>query len=352
MIDAGIRLTQLIRGLGRSPRFAALAIATLGLGVGGNLVIFGALDQIFFRPLPLEDADRLVRIEDFTVSPDGRRMRTAVLDTHLIELVDRARAFSGIAAASDQSMTLFDAGQATLVNVLRVTRGSWTTLGVHLALGRLFSAEEERLGADADVIMLTHALWRERFGGRPEVVGATVHLDDRAYRVIGVVGAGFRFPWEADAWIPERATPSGRRDYAVFARLGSGVSTAVAAADLARIAREIKTAHPETLPGYGLELQPLRDSLLEGRQRVAVALSLLMALFLAIACANVTNLQLARVVTRRSELAVRAALGASVSAQVQLVLGESLLLALGGTVVGAIAALWLAPSFSVLIPQR
>jgi putative ABC transport system permease protein len=351
MSEVGVRLAQVVRSVARSPRFAALSILTLGIGIGGNLAVFAALEQIFFRPLPLEDADRLVRIQDFTVSADGRRMKTAVLDTHVVELVARARGFSGVAAESDQSMTLIDAGRATRVNVLRAMPGSWTTLGVRAVLGRLFTPEEEQLGADAGVLVLTHGLWRERFHGRPDVIGATVHLDDRAYQVIGVLAPGFRFPWEADAWIPDRVEPDGRRDYAVFARLGPGVSEAAASADMARVAREIRTAHPETVPGYGLDVQPLRESLIEGRQRVAVALAVLGALFLSIACANVTNLQLARVVTRRGELAVRAALGASAASRFGLVLTESFLLAIAGTAAGSIAALWVATYFSVLIPS-
>jgi putative ABC transport system permease protein len=352
MLEISTRLRQMFRSLANSPRFAVLSILTLAIGIGGNLAVFAALEQIFFRPLPLEDADRLVRIEDFTISTDGRRMKTAVLDTHLVEIVARARGFAGFAAESDQSMTLLDAGHATRVNVLRATPGSWTTLGVRPVLGRLFSPEEERIGADAGVLVLTHALWRERFGGRPDIIGTIVHLDDREYQIVGVLAAGFRFPWEADAWIPERVMPDGRRDYAVFARLGGGVSVAAASSDMARVALEIKTAHPETSPGYGLEVEPLRESLIEGRQRVAIALSVLVLLFLSIACANVTNLQMARVVTRRGELAVRAALGASTAARVGLVLSESLILAIAGTAVGLIVALSLATYFSVLIPSN
>jgi putative ABC transport system permease protein len=351
MREFGVRLAQLVRSLARAPLFAALSILTLGIGIGGNLAVFTTLEQIFFRPLPLEDADRLVRIQDITNSADGRRLKTAVLDTHLVELVARARGFAGFAAESDQSMTLTDAGRATRVNILRTTSGSWTTLGVRPILGRLFTPDEERIGAGAGVLVLTHALWRERFGGRPDVIGSTVHLDDRAYRVIGVLAAGFRFPWEADGWIPDRAEPDGRRDYAVFARLGPGVSEAAAAADLTRVAREIRSIHPETLPGYGLDVQALRESLIEGHQRVALALAVLGVLFLSIACANVTNLQLARVVTRRRELAVRAALGASSTSRFGLVLTESLLLAVAGTAAGLLAAFWVATYFSVLIPS-
>jgi predicted permease len=349
--EVGVRLAQVVRSLARSPRFAALSILTLGIGIGGNLAIFSALEQIFLRPLPLEDADRLVCIRDVALSPEGVRMKAAVLDTHLLELMARARGLSGFAAESDQNMTLVDAGRASRVNVLRATPGSWKTLGVRPALGRLFSPDEERIGADAGVLVLTDALWRQRLGGRPDVIGTTVHLDAREYRVIGVLAAGFRFPWEADAWVPERVTPDGRRDYAVFARLGDGVSLAAASADMARVAREITAAHPETPPGYDLDEEPLRESLVEGYERVAVALSVLVLLFLAIACANVTNLHLARVVARRGEMAIRAALGASAASRFRLVLTESLLLAIAGTAAGFGAALALARYFSVLVPS-
>ncbi len=346
-----MRMLQTVRSLFRNPRFTTLAVVTFAISIGANLAVFGALNQTFFRPLPVDHPERLVRIEDYTLAADGRRLTTAVLDTHVVELLARARGFASLVAESDQSMTLVaDGSRAARLLVLRATAGSWSTLGIRPFLGRFFSADEERTGADAGVLVLSYAVWRERFGGRPDAIGAVVRLDDRAFRVIGVAPAGFRFPWNADAWIPEHPVPGGRRDYAVIGRLAAGMSESDAAADLRRVAREIRAAHPETLPNYGLAVQSLRGSLLEGRQQVAMAVAAVVGLFLAIACANVTNLQLARVVARRSELAVRSALGATGAALFRLVLGESLVLTVAGAVAGALAALWLAPVFSVLIP--
>jgi putative ABC transport system permease protein len=353
MMDAWLRLRQVLRTLAFAPQYTTLAVLTLSIGIGGNLAMFAALDRLFLRPLPFRSAEELVRIRDVNATPDGRHVPTNVLDTHLIELLTRAQhSFAGFAAADDRSMTLTDSGLPLRVNVISTAAGAFDTLGVTPSIGRLFTLDEERTGAEAGVVVISHRLWTSHFGGRIAAVGESIRLDDRTYRIVGVLRPGFRFPWEGDAWIPERLTPTGRRDYAVFGRLLAGASLKQASLDLTHVADAIKAAHPEILPGYGFEVQPLRDSLMEGHQRVAQALSVLVVIFLAIACANVTNLQLARVVARQRELAVRAALGASAWARISAVLGESLVIAGAGTIVGLLIALWLSTYFSVLVPTN
>jgi len=343
---------QTFRSLLRSKQFTVLAVATFAAGIGGNLAIFGALDSVFFRPLPFEDVDHLVWIHDINATPDGQSVRTNVLDTHLLELVSRAHQFVGLGAADDQSMTLSRSGSLLRVNVLSVTAHTFTVLGIHPLQGRLFTADEERQGASAGVALLSHRIWLSDFAGRLETIGQSIRLDDRSFQIVGILPVGFRFPWEADVWIPEIARPTGRRDYAVFGRIPPHVTLSDVSANLNRVASEIRYAHPETLPGYGLEARPFRESLMQGHQRASLALFLLAAIFLLMACANVTNLQLARLTTRQRDLAVRAALGASLRKRLSAVLGESAYLAVAGTFAGLLLALWLSSSFAVLIPTN
>ena len=190
-------------------------------------------------------------------------------------------------------------------------------------IGRLFTEEEFRTGSAAGVAIISHSLWRERFGSAP-IDGQTIQFSNRAWRIVGVFPPSFNFPYIGDVWIP--ALPGEIRAAAVFARLGSGVSLAMARERAHALTPELRQRFPGLGPAIELELEPARTSLMEQEDRTTTALLAVAGGFLLLACANVANLLVARTMARRRELAIRTALGAGGLRQYRSLVDESLML--------------------------
>jgi putative ABC transport system permease protein len=344
------------RLLFKSPGFTLVAIAALALSVGANTAIFSAVNSLLLRPLPVEDIDRLV----YSIA---LREGFDPFGSSLIEYAayrDRSHSFVSSGVAAQRSFNLTGHGDPERVRGATVMATYLTTLGVKLALGRTFTADEDRPGGPA-VTLIGYEFWQRHFGGRAGVIGEPLNLEGRSYNIVGVMPPGFDLPGATEVWLPFQAIidslPLVERaalNYEIAARLKPDVALKQADAELKAIARELEGEYPEFRRGWSVRVISLRQQLLgdlEGRVHKALfALMGGVGFLLLICCANVANLQLARGFGRERELALRRALGASRGRLVRQLFTESMLLAVLGGISGLLLAYWLVPALAALNP--
>ncbi len=343
------------RGLRRNAGFAWAAVLTLGLAIGGMTAMLTVANAVLFRPLPFPDPDRLVSLCESHPQVAG----FCVASTPNVNDWGRSsHSLAAIGVARDWPMTLTQEGRNAAVRGGLATEGTFRALGIPPALGRLLEPGDYRAGSRR-VALVSHALWVTRLGGASEIVGRTILLEDSAYTVVGVLPAGFDVPLleGTEVWTPPQfdlAADDQRdwRGFQVYARLAPGVSLASARDELHSIQARLGDLYPAADRGWGVEVHPLHDRVV-GLVRPAL-LAFLGATVLAvlIACLNVATLLLARWSSRGREIAVRAALGGGRGAIVRLLLLESLLLALAGSVLGLMIGPWATRAFLALAPQN
>ncbi len=342
-----------IRLLLRQPAFSLTAILTLALGVGANAAVFAVAWHLLLKPLPWPNAERVVQIWQ-VFKKTGQQ--NVLAPANFFDIERESQQFQAVAAYNffPYSLNLTGVGDPIELKVRAVTAGYFDVFGVRPLLGRTFTAEETR---DArDLVVISEAVWRTRFNADREIVGRALNLDGRGVEIIGVMPASFEVGAESiDGYTPfgfDEQQREMRLGYylAAVGRMKPGVTTEAAQNELTTIAARAGARFPSSNENLGLALKPMREELTAGARSGVVFLMGAAALVLWIAGANVTSLLFARATGRQRELAVRAALGATRSRLVRLLLAESLVLAVISGYAGLIAGLWTVRSLTAVAP--
>ncbi len=335
------------RHLFRSPLFTLVAVMTLALGIGATTAVYSVVDGILLRPLAFQDPDELVTIwADYTRREGPLREWLSYENFH--DLLTQSDGLAAAAVYGGGGPTLTGVGEPQQIPEARVSQGMFSdVLGVSPALGRLFDDREEASGGPG-AVLLSHGLWQRAFGGDPDILGRSISLDDHPHTIVGVMPEDFRPPFiqQAQLWRPSQIDPAdppcGRGCVFLRAvgRMADGATLEGVRAEATAIGTRLEQAYPEDNTGVGFWINPLHEDLVASASQALWVLLGAVGFVLLVACVNVANLLLSRASARRSELAVRSALGAGVRRIFRQLLTESLLLAAVGGVAGVILGAW------------
>jgi predicted permease len=338
-----------LRTLRKNPGFAAVAVLTLALGIGATTAIFSLIEGVLLRPLPFQDADRLVLLGDHLGGRPGMSVRAREIATY----TSATQTFSSLGGYITASFELSGGAQPEQIDAARLNSRMFPTLGVEPILGRDFTQQED--DARQPVAVISYALWSDRFHRDPHVLGSSIVLDRKPYSVIGVMPRSFEFPlgfgrlYRAQLWVPLSLTPdelsdqhSGFWGYHMIARLRDGVSLPQAARDADRVAQQIMRDFPASMSAIHIQgdVRPLRETVVADVRPVLQTLFLAVAVVLLISCVNVSSLLLVRAIRQGREYAVRIAIGASAGRIIRESAVQGLLLSMVAGLLGlALAAI-------------
>ena len=347
-----------LRQLRKTPGFTFVAIVTLALGIGANTAIFSLVNSVLLRPLPFPDAERIVYFE-------GKNPSSGITDSNIsyLDFTDWSQQtdlFASTAAYWTGGVNLgADGAEPERVPRAGVTIGFFSVLGVQPVLGRAFVPEDDKpatfIGGRGTVAIISHGLWKRRFGSDPAIVGQQVQMSSRSLTVIGVMPPGFEYPEQTQIWVPSSVNlseePRDNRAWSAIARLNPGIDLKQAQTRVSAINAQLDKQFHETNKGWDVSLWTLHERLVREMKPSLLALLGAVGLVLLIACANVANLLLARGAARQKEIAIRAALGASRTRVLRQMLTESILLSAIGGAAGLVLSIWLTDVLMSMLPE-
>ena len=346
-------LRYALRQFRRSPGFALTAILVLALGIGVSVAIFGFVDAALLQPLPYANPNRLMSVNESSIeSPRWPLSYPDFLDWRRLN-----KSFSSLDIYTGAGLLLRAGTDTEPVQGERVSGGFLTTLGVHPILGRDFNADEDRLGGP-NVVILSYGAWIHRFGARRNVIGQTVDLDDQAYSIIGILPRSFTFApsGNAEFWVPVNTLSPHQYSRTFYSfmgigRLRDGVNAQTAQAEMTAIAKTLQQQYAITGRNLSASVLPLSEVFVGDVRPILLTLLAGAGLLLLIACVNVASLVLVRAESRKREVAVRGALGATPARLLRQFVTEGLLFAALGTLSGLIVAAGLMKLLAGVVPR-
>ena len=347
-----------VRMLLKHKGFSAVAIIALGLGIGANTAIFSLVNGVLLRPLPFPNSDRIIYFE-------GKNPAAGITDSDIsyLDFTDWSQQtdlFASTAAYWTGNADLSgDGAEPEAVPRAGVTVGFFSVLGVQPVLGRAFVPEDDKPATFNEgrgtVAIISHGLWKRRFGSDPAIIGRVVQMKSRPLTVIGVMPPGFEYPEQTQIWVNSAVNlseePRDNRAWSAIARLNSNVDLKQAQTRVSGINARLDKQFHETNKGWDVSLWTLHERLVREVKPSLLALLGAVGLVLLIACANVANLLLARSAARQKEIAIRAAMGASRTRVLRQMLTESILLSAIGGIAGLILSIWLTDLLMSMLPE-
>jgi putative ABC transport system permease protein len=344
------------RMLRKNAGFTTIAVLTLALGIGANTAIFSVIQAVLLRPLPYDNPDRIVMLVES--NPGKGFPRFSVSPPNYVDWRNQASAFQSMASVSRGDFTYTGGAEPERLGGANVAAPFFSVMGVKPLIGRTFLPEDDVVGR-AGVVVLSYGLWAQRFGSDPQVIGKSLTLDGRPYRVVGVMQNGFQYPRGADLWVPsefdqQSLGPGARGAHyiRVLARLKSGVSIDQAQAEMASLSQRLEQQYPKTNSGWTSTVISLNEITVGAIRPTLLVLFGAVGFLLLIACANVANLLLARAAGRQREIAVRFSLGASRLRIARQLLTESILLSAIAAACGLLLAEWAVRALRTLPPSN
>ncbi len=341
-----------IRSLIRNPGFTAVAVITLMLAIGVNTTIFSVVNAVLLKALPFQQPEQLVSVQK-VAEPGGF---AGIAAYQYLAWKDRNTSFDDLAAFTDNNFNLTGNGEPERISCAQVTAGLFTTLKVQPLRGRFFLPEEDKPGAN-NVVMVSERFWQRRYGRDETILQSTLTLDNKPYLIVGVLPASFRFPGEFDVWLPIALDPvkETKGDFfsliEVVGRLKPAATLTGAQTELSLVARQASEQVNEPSSVGMFEVVPLQQQLVSGVRLTVLILWGAVGLVMLLACVNVASLMISRTLSRRREMAVRAAVGARRWQLIQQLLTESVVIGLAGGVLGLLLAVWGTQAIASLVPK-
>src|SRR5438067_3902142 len=342
-----------LRMLLKTPGFTVVAVATLGLSIGANTAIFSLVNGVLLRPLSFPDAERIIYIEGKNPAAGISQSNISFLD--FTDWSQQTDLFASTAAYwTGEAHLGADGAEPERVPRAGVTTGFFSVLGVQPVLGRTFVPEDDK-GCPQTVGIISHGLWKRRFGSDPAIVGKQVQMSSMPLTIIGVMPPGFEYPEQTQVWVTSAVNlsdePRDNRVWSAIARLNTGIDLKQAQTRLSAINAQLDKQFHETNKGWDVFISTLHERLVREVKPSLLALLGAVGFVLLIACANVANLLLARSAARQKEIAIRAAMGASRTRVLRQMLTESILLSAIGGVAGLVLSSWLTDVLMSMLPE-